>query len=178
MMQLNITDVPTKILKPHIQDELDPNFKKYRGYHTGVDIIAASVYNLCPGVVVLCGKESIGQIVIVQYDLNNCISYRGFESVAVTEGQFVDTYQYLGHVKSKLHVDYITSGENVWPVRIGDQTLYKHDPTDIILHGYESFVNYFEMVDEDDVVYSTDDELPLSVSLMLFNNRGGASYNE
>lgn len=171
-MITTITGGETEIVKPYIESIADPNYKKYGGYHTGVDLKATSVYNLCPGTAVFVGKDETGQIVIVQHDVSHCIMYKELSTVAVEAGQFVDSYQLLGTVKSYVHVDYLTDGNTMWPVRVGSQTLYKHDPTPILTTGYDSFINYANSMTAATDVYVYDDELPPSVHYMLLNNRG------
>ena len=172
VMISTITGGETEIVRPYIDSIADPNYKKYNGYHTGVDLKATSVYNLCPGTAVFVGEDATGQIVIVQHDISHCVMYKELKSVAVSAGQFVDSAQLIGTVKSYVHVDYLTDGNTMWPVRVGSQTLYKHDPTDIIFNGYESFVNYADAITSSTDIYVYDDELPPSVDHMLSNNRG------
>lgn len=159
------------IVKPHIESDKDLNYKIYGGYHTGVDVSASSVYNLCPGTAVLVSKDRNTWTVIVQYDMANCIQYKNLAECAVSTGEFVDTYQLIGRVDKFVHIDYLSVGENVWPVRVGSQTLYKHDPTEIVLNGYESVFNYLSTLQSPEPVFVTDDELPPTVAAMLLNNR-------
>ncbi len=159
------------IIKPYISSKSDPAYKIYKTLHTGVDVKCDDVLNICPGVATLVNVSGNHGTVIIQYDLANCIQYSNLRVVDVQLGQYVDTYARIGSADKYVHIDYLATGQNVWPVRVGAQTLYKHDPTDIVLNGYESIFNYLANYQVPEPVYVTDDELPPTVDSMLYYNR-------
>lgn len=139
-----VTQQDSNVIKEYVDNNRDPLYREYKGYHTGIDIEGSYVYSLCPGVVVSVGQmpESSMLSVIVQYDNNNCFVYNNLVDVKVTEGQTVSAYHLLGQCKKYVHFEYINSTPSIWPVRVGMVTFYKHNPTTFATEGYGSLINY------------------------------------
>ena len=123
-----------QIIKPFISNEYSYEFKKYGGFHTGVDIDIVNVTALASGVVTNIGKDSDGTAVTVQFDANTSLRYLHLKTVSVNTGAIINKGDTIGAADRFLHFEYIkpTKGNPAWPVRIGSVTHYKHDPTPII----------------------------------------------
>lgn len=106
-------------------------------YHTGVDIIATSVYSICNCVVTDISKEPSGTyIVTCQYDDERSIRYGNLASVDISIGQPVRYKATIGHAVGHVHFEYLErSATNSFPVRIGGQTYFKVDPIDVIANS-------------------------------------------
>jgi len=122
------------IIKPFIDDEHSEEFKKYGGFHTGVDVNVFDVKALASGVVIDIGRESGGVAVTVQFDVNSCLRYMHMRLINLHLGSTLKKGDSVGLSNKYLHFEYIKpiSIKPIWPVRIGKLTYYKHDPTPII----------------------------------------------
>lgn len=104
--------------------------------HTGVDVYGSNIYSICEGVVIqlsqACNKT---YALTIQYSSKQCVRYSNLSSVDVTSGQIIEMGQLLGQCKKFVHFEYLTTSVDniqVFTVRIGTQTYYKHDPQCII----------------------------------------------
>ena len=104
--------------------------------HTGVDVQGSDVHSICDGVVIQLGQATNKTYAItVQYSTNQCVRYSNLSSVDVSAGQIVEKGQLLGQCKEFVHFEYLTTyidSSQIFTVRIGTQTYYKHDPQCII----------------------------------------------
>lgn len=103
--------------------------------HTGLDISGDTIYSICYGVVIYVGQAANKTYtVIVQYDREICVSYSNLISVYIESGQMIKQGELLGECEQFVHFEYITTykDSSIFPVRVGTQTYYKHDPQCII----------------------------------------------
>ncbi|MBP5433645.1 hypothetical protein [Ruminococcus sp.] len=105
--------------------------------YTGADITADSVYSYSSGRVIAVGKDTdlFSYSVTVQYDVFNILRYGNLSEIAVGAGDILQEGTLLGKADRFLHFEYATKeqGSSRWPVRVGDQTYWKHDPSELIL---------------------------------------------
>lgn len=157
-----VTQSNATVLKEYVDSKTNPLYRKYNGFHTGVDLRTKEVYNLCPSNVVYVGQDSNKTYtVILQYNRANSVSYSNLKQVIVEPGQFIDYARKLGDCKDYVHVEYLSDTKSEWPVRIGESTLYKHNPTSILTDGYDSFIDYYESITAINYVF-LDEKDPLA----------------
>ena len=119
------------VRRPWIGDTTDPLYKQYK-FNTGIDIFGTDVYAYASGVVIAVGKDEDNYYAVtVQYDATRCIRYCHLDTVTVSEGEAIQSSFHVGTAHKYLHFEYITYENSMWPVRIGAQTYYKHDPSSI-----------------------------------------------
>lgn len=109
-------------------------------YHTGIDIFAVKVNNICKGVVLSTGKQNDRYIVCVQIDANNCIRYGNIKSLSVKAGQLIYYDDEIGEADEFVHFEHCTlerNGSN-YPVRVNDITYYKQNPEKALFTDYLS----------------------------------------
>ena len=106
-------------------------------YHTGVDILATSVYSICNCVVTDVSKESGGTYIVTgQYDDERSIRYGNLQYTDVSIGQPVRYKSTIGQAVGHVHFEYLErSATNAFPARIGGQTYFKVDPVDVIANN-------------------------------------------
>lgn len=139
----------SNIIKQYVDSEKSALYTQYHGYHSGVDVSGKVVISPFPGTVLQSGQSSEGLTVIIQYDATHCILIGNLEQINVVVGQSVDTGQQIATAKKYIHVEYLTSVTSKWPVRlITGHTLYKNNPTDIVLNGYSSLTYNFQTVSQ------------------------------
>lgn len=128
-----ITDSNKGIKLPWIGDDTDTLFKEH-GYHTGLDLYANQVYSFTSGVVTSIGKDKSHYAVTVQYDAQTSLRYLHLKTVSIGAGQIVQQGFNIGIADKYVHFEYVTKNkeDSLWPVRIGTETYYKHNPLDII----------------------------------------------
>jgi len=130
-----ITGQTSNVLREYVGEKSDPNFKKYGGYQSGIDIEAKHVYAMSPGTVVFVGRSDKTYSVIVRNDPKRYLMYSNLKTVLVASGDDVDLGDKLGDASKFVRVEYVTTKKSKWPVRINDTTYYKNDPTDIVYSG-------------------------------------------
>lgn len=128
-----VTDSNNGIKLPWIGDKIDTLFKKH-GYHTGLDLYANQVYSFASGVVTSIGKNKSYYAVTIQYDAQTSLRYLHLKTVSIGAGQIVQQGFNIGTADTYVHFEYITKDkkDSLWPVRIGTETYYKHNPLNII----------------------------------------------
>lgn len=171
-----ITGQDSKVLKDCVMSKNSVFYTIYKGYHTGVDLEATQVYSLYDGVVVKIGKNNLGCSVIVQTGSSFCISYGNLKDVSLREGQSISSGDVLGSVDKKVHVEYYTTKQSSWPVRVGTRTWYKNDTSEILYtkktemtSSQFSSLNIHEMSDYPGGVT---DELNDEADYILSDNKG------
>lgn len=129
-----ITGQTSKVLKPFIGDEYDDGYKKYKEYHTGVDIECnGSVSSISFGEVLYVGKSGDKRNVIIVDEDGNGYNYSHLDSVEDFEvGDNIDAGEIVGFTSDFVQFEALYQVPNEFPVRVGDKTLYKYDPTDIL----------------------------------------------
>ena len=152
----------------------DNRYSTYSYYHSGVDLSGDVAYSVCNGRVVYVGESDDGRFgVIVQYSGDVFFQYKNITDTLLTAGDDIVKGSLIGGCDKYVHFEYITSGENEWPVRVVDRTYYKHDPMPLIEDGFSEF-NEIPSV----FLYSSEyDEnvetcFPESAAEMLSNNKG------
>lgn len=128
-----ITDSNKGIKLPWIGDAADILFNAH-GYHTGLDLYTNQVYSFASGIVISIGKNKSHYAVTVQYDAQASLRYLHLRTVSIGVGQIVQQGFNLGMADRYVHFEYITKNrdDSLWPVRIGTETYYKHNPLDMI----------------------------------------------
>lgn len=128
-----ITDSNKGIKLPWICDASDILFNEH-GYHTGLDLYTNQVYSFASGIVISIGKNKSHYAVTVQYDAHASLRYLHLSTVSIGVGQVVQQGFNLGMADRYVHFEYITKNrdDSLWPVRIGTETYYKHNPLDMI----------------------------------------------
>lgn len=127
-----ITDSDAKVLKQCVLDKQDPLYKKYGGFHTGVDLIATTVFSLTPGKIIHVGSDGSHKKIIVALDDFNWCIYGNLRLTSVSIGDTVFPKSYVGYADRYVHFEYCNSTQSLWPVHVLKWTLYKQDPMVII----------------------------------------------
>ena len=123
----DLTANTSRILKKYNDESLP--------YVSGLEIAGTSIYNVCPGKVVAVGQESNKTYAVTVFINNNqMIRYTNLEYADVKVGQQLTFRDYIGRCKKFVRLEYCTpnKGHSIWPVRIDDITMYKHDPEGLI----------------------------------------------
>ena len=127
--QCPITLTNSEVKVPWIDSEKDPWYKKYGGFHTGIDIIGRNVYANCPCVCTYIGHtEEDRNVVIIQYDKTTSFRFANLVSVNVSTNAIVEQGQLIGVANRFVHFEYLNRESSQWCVRVGHETYYKHDP--------------------------------------------------
>lgn len=168
-----ITGSDAEVLKTFKYED-DNKYVTYSYYHSGVDLSGTQAYSICSGRVVAVSTSDEGDLgVIIQYSGDVFFQYKNILHTPLHAGDDIVTGTFIGTCDKYVHFEYITSGENEWPVRIVDRTYYKHDPMPLIEDGFSEFYEvpsvflYSEEYDE-----NTETCFPESAAEMLSNNRG------
>lgn len=136
-------------------------------FTSGLEIKASSVYSICPGKVIAVGKESKKFSVSVLVNSNQMIRYTNLDYADVSLGQSITYNTYIGSCSKYVRLEYCTGvkGDSIWPVRIQDIEMYKHDPYGLV-DGSEKLTVYFDNTgqtfDESTIYYDSsgmEDEL-------------------
>ena len=129
--QINLSDREVRL--PWIGSDKHKLYKEH-GFHTGIDLYAYGVYSLCNGVVTSVGNDGKHYAVTVQYNAFASLRYLHLKEPSVDAGQIVQQGFSIGTADKYVHFEYVTreKGDSNWPVRIGTETYYKHDPLDMI----------------------------------------------
>lgn len=138
-----ITNGSLNIILPYIDNVESSNYRKYRGLHAGLDILAGSVRSLTLGVVILICKDGPNTFAVgVQYDKDNVFRYGHLDEVTIGIGDIVQSGQEVGVCKEYFHFEYATSERNdsPWPSYAGPMIYYKQNP-EIALSGKVVFNN-------------------------------------
>lgn len=101
-------------------------------FTSGLVIYGHHCYNICPGKIIACGKQSDGYAVSVLVNDTQLVRYTRLHTCDVENGQTLSVNDYIGSSKTSFMLEYCTSTESRWPVRICNLTFYKHNPEDII----------------------------------------------
>lgn len=152
-----ITNSDTKLIKEYGQQDDE--------FHTGVDIEANEIFSLSSGVVVHVGKnESEENVVIVSYNKYICVSYGHLQSVDVLFGDPIILGQKIGQANKFVHIELLNINQqySTFPVRIGESTFYKFDPTDIVDGTFKFPV---EEVDSAEIDIDFDTSVEFSMNL-------------
>lgn len=139
-----VTNSDSTVIKEYVDSDRDERYKLYKGYHTGIDLSGQDVYSMCPGVVSIVSIDPNSNMIslVIQFDATNCLIYSNLIDCTVDVGQTVDTYAKVGTCKDYVHFEYANKVPSRWPVRVGAQTFYKHDPTALVKDGYASLISY------------------------------------
>ena len=119
----------------NIKDEL---FKRH-GFHTGIDLYADGVYSYASGVVTAIGKDTntgTTYTVSVQYNPLITLRYCNLKSIDVESGQHIQQGYKIGNAdRGYVRFEYCTKEKkgSVFAVRIGTETYYKHNPTELLI---------------------------------------------
>lgn len=104
--------------------------------HTGVDVVAESVYSICDGIVIYSGTELDGKhyTCVIQYDASLVFQYSNLSDNQLDSGMYVYKGQLLGTADHFVHVEALvaTAPDLVFPVTFNSITYYKIDPTPYI----------------------------------------------
>lgn len=98
-------------------------------------ISTASVYSICNGKVIAVDRDSrYGTwCITVEVDSQHWIRYCKLGSVKVSAGQSLSTGNLLGFAhRNSMRLEYCTSAQSQFPVRILSRQLYKQDPAHIL----------------------------------------------
>ena len=159
MMKKLFTSV-TRTLSPVLKTWSD---NQAQGYFTGVMLYACEVFSICDGVIVQIEKShSNRSVVTVQYSSNLYVRYLNIssDSLTSTEGKTIEEGQLIGEAyNNKLIFEVCsTSGNKLWPVRIGKYTFYKTDPMPYLVDSASVFKQHNIYIEptysENDVVYN------------------------
>lgn len=103
-------------------------------FHTGCDIAAENIYSVCNAVVINIAKQREGTfIVTAQYNKDKCVRYGNLSRLDVKLGQPIMDGQLVGKAAKSVHFEYCVKYEtSKFPFRVGSQTYYKLDPTEVI----------------------------------------------
>lgn len=142
-----ITNSDATVLKRYVDSREDPLFKKYHGFYRGIDLEVKdkSVYSMFHGTVDMVSNTEDGYSIRVKYDNGHYLQYSKLKKCEFKKSEVpitVDSGQKLGSVSKYVTVFYITLNETLGPVRIGDRTLYKNDPTPLLKSGSSILIDY------------------------------------
>lgn len=131
-----ITQGSLNLVVPWIASTDDPNYIKYGELHSGIDVLAANVHAVVPGVVlqVVQDKDSTWSV-SVQYDVNQIIRYCNLREAYVSIGQIIMYKDTIGQCKNVLHFEYAKLSPIIipeWNVKLGICTYYKQNPLGVL----------------------------------------------
>lgn len=132
-----LTRSATNILVPYISNDQDDWYKVYGGYHTGLDIEGSEIYSFQSGVVTQIGDMGNGLCsVVIQYTAKTSLRYANMSSTCIHKGDVIRQGQMIGVAKKFVHFEYLTSEkeDSMWPVRVGSNTYFKHNP-ELLIDG-------------------------------------------
>lgn len=132
-----ITQSATNIVAPYIDNEKHDWYKKYGGYHTGVDIEGLEIYSYQSGVVTQIGTmDNDLHSIVIQYTASTSLRYANMSSLCVHQGDIIRQGQIIGVAKKFVHFEYLTKdkGTSKWPVRVGSITYFKQNP-ELLIDG-------------------------------------------
>lgn len=104
-------------------------------YTAGCNINAQSVYSVSTGTVLAVDRDPKDSTwcVTVEVDSKHWIRYCHLSGSMVLVGRKLDVYTPIGYAyKNTMRLEYCTSDNTQFPVRILNKQLYKTDPTPII----------------------------------------------
>lgn len=172
MIQDVIKDCPitlstASIVMPFIDDVKSKEYKKYGGYHTGIDIKAEEVYANCHCVVIYVGYNTEDKnVVVIQYDVNTAFRFANLLSVNVEEGTPIETGTLIGIADEFVHFEYWNRQESEWIARASKETYYKHDPIEYV-KGNVEFNNTVQNLEFQDIDPSIDQKVNLGELVLL-----------
>lgn len=127
-----ITRTTSNVLYPYIDSDTDEWFKRYGGFHTGIDVQCKSVHSACQGVVIMIGEDhEDGTLEItIQYDAYQGFRYCHIERSLVQPGDIIQNGQWIADAKDFVHFEYIdVKEENSQGIcHVGTMNYYKHNP--------------------------------------------------
>jgi hypothetical protein len=134
-----VTNSTATILKPYIDNVKSYQYRKYKGYHTGIDIKTQEPRCVCIGVVTYIGQNTDeGKIVVIQYTHDISFRYTNLISVQVNVGDTLTQYDLVGYCKDHVHFECISlTAKSNWTVKVGDRTYCKIDPTGYVDNSYQ-----------------------------------------
>lgn len=152
--------------------------EEYTDYHPYILLHTKNIYSVCPGIVVLKGSSnrrgSDRYKVIIQYDNEHYFGYGNLTNVSVEVGDRVDYGDIIGSNTSsikEISFEYYTIDKSkypVYPVRIGNNTFYKQNPTRFMTEGYESIVSYSDNMKRlDNIPWALDPEFTPTMSRFM-----------
>jgi len=133
-----ITDVLSTLTGVSINDAshvIKQGWQGSRPFMTGCLIITKDVYSVCMGTVIDVGIDNKNNLysVTVEYDYSLWLRYCLLKSCDVKVGDSVDQGTKIGTAyKDILRFEYCTDTFSVFPVRCGENQLYKHDPMPVL----------------------------------------------
>lgn len=142
-MNCPITHRDSQILKAWIGDAKSKEYRQNKGYHTGIDIVADSVYSICAGVCTYVGNSSEERnVAVIQYDHDISFRYCNLDVVAIKKGQIIEEpyTQEVGVAHDWVHFEVISTAHSNWCVRVGGRDYYKQDPLPY-LNGEMDFIS-------------------------------------
>lgn len=104
-------------------------------YHSGIEVVAGTVYNVCPGKVISIEKSTEnGFSVNVLINDNQMIRYTHLEEISVKVRQILNYRDIIGTADKFVRFEYCTSekGTSKWPVRTSTLVMYKQNPQGLL----------------------------------------------
>ena len=132
-----LTKGRVSIITPYIDNVESEDYRRFRGLHTGLDILSGTAHSITSGVVILLTKDSdITYAAGVQFDKVTVFRYGNLREITVGIGDIVEVGQQIGICDKYFHFEYATTErlDSTWPTYAGPVTYYKHDP-ELVLSG-------------------------------------------
>ena len=177
-----VTRSDALVLKEFCIDKSSPLYKTYKGFNTGVNLQASSVYSMYSGeVCMIWGQRTQSWVVGIFVNFDQLYLFKNLKSVAVDVGQSVDIGTYIGEANKWVTIEYAnTYIKNEFPYRVGTRkgvvTMYKDDPMKILDPESTQIQDKLPQYDESQlqgVVDRYDQGLNPSMMFMLSDNKGG-----
>jgi hypothetical protein len=137
------TDIFSILVGTYIDDPshiIKQGWHNVRPFMTGCLIIVDVIYSICEGTVVDIGIDDKNNLysITVEYDYDIWIRYCLLKSCSVSVGDSVAIGTELGITDDGLlRFEYCNDDFSVFPLRINDRQLYKHDPMPILIGEVE-----------------------------------------
>lgn len=170
------------VLRPFIESESDPNFRKFGSLSSGVDLEAEQVFAALFGVVLQVGEYSDypgKYCMTIQYDNFTCVRYGNLKTVMFQEGDPIQYADHIGDADGYVHVELCTryKDNNRWPVYIQGVTWYKKDPMpfvdDTVGFPDEEEMPTYLVIDDHDFVDTDIDYPEEMLKELMGDGKGG-----
>lgn len=139
-------------------------------WSTRCEVRGTSAYSLSSGMVVAIHKGENGRRVVnVQYNRDTLVRYGNLQQVTVFLGERVVDGQQIGTACKSVHFELCKKSveDTRFPVRVGQQTYYKVDPTDLLTmrdfldneHDHDRLREYYSSKNSMNLTFDMFDEV-------------------
>ena len=130
-MFTKLTNTNSQIIIPFANSTDSEYYKRTHRYSTGIVVKhIGNIYSISSGIII--ERNDNEHYLTIQYDVSICIRYLGLDTLLGYDHDRVASGEIVGTTKSNVKVEVYSTQRPAgicWTLRIGNQTLYKIDPT-------------------------------------------------